>query len=316
MGITYNEPGVTYSARGYDYSGTLRVTSQGLQMGARILAHADRDISIRVRISNSSMHLMDMKGRISVTHVGTVSMRGNVKAQCATYNQVGFTYNQPGANYLGCLNSTVQLMSMKARISVLQDQTLTMRGNIKPPKMLDMRALIKRPQPISMRARLSRRQGWPIPDALDPSFSTFQPTQLQSRARITGPQFGSQSFQALGRITHGATLHFQMRGRIAKAHELSMKATIAGKRSGTIHFIYHVQSPQTGRLNVVFYTEGLASSQTLGMGARVAAVHRQRFTGYFLVSDTPQISDNVQVLNFSNFTGTHQSMVMRAFIKK
>lgn len=223
----------------------------------------------------------------------------------ATYNESGVTYNDVRYRYNGTLLVSTATLQMRARIAAPNTSTLDLKARIHAPRLLQMLG------------RIARRQGWPIPGPMDPTFDTFQPTQLDMRARIPGPQpIGSQSFQALARIFHGATPTLDMRGRIVLAATLSMRAKISGQQSQHLPFTYWVQSDQVTRLKILFYTEGAASAQRLQMGARIAAVSRKRFTGYFLVAFTPVTTGGVQALNFGNSQNYQQTMAMRTFIRK
>lgn len=231
-----------------------------------------------------------------------------------------FKYWFHGSPVLANNGQGTQLVSFTCRAFIAHIARLDMQARILQHNsvLLDMRGFILNTttKTIDMRTRVARQQGWPIPGFTDPAFPTFQPTQLLSRARIRIPDTGSQSLQSRARIFHGATVMLSSLARIVTAQDLSMRAMIVGKRRTISEFSYLVRSPQRAHMSVIFYVPGVYSSQTLGMGARVAGVHRTRFTGYFLVKDTIPTNNGVQVISFSNNVLYQQSMGMRAFIKK
>lgn len=231
-----------------------------------------------------------------------------------------FNYWFHGAPLISNNGRGVQLAQLTCRAFIARKVTLDMRARILAHNaaLLDMRGFILNSTRVTLdlRTRVSRQQGWPIPDLTDPAFTTFQPTQLSLKARVRIPDYGSQTFRSRARIFYGATQTLSAQARIVSGQNLTMGARIVGRKQGNVAFSYTVRAEQRAKLSMVFWVSGTASSQTLGMGARIAGVRRRRFTGYFLVTDAVPTIAGVQRLSFSGGVLYNQTIGSRAFITK
>lgn len=342
MGITYNEPLVTYRDPAYTYSGTLVAFAQSFTARARIAVLSTPTVQFRSRIANAGLSLIDMRGRIAATvnqgltsqgriaalttqnlqarariadlssatftSRGRIVLSGNrtfsalasIKTPCASYNQAGVTYNDPGRSYWGCLGSTLQTFTMRAFI-------------LAAPKSIQMRAFILGPRTLSMRTRISRQQGWPIPNPVDPSFPSFQPTQLTMRSNITQGSLSNQTMQMQANIFKGSTHLMSAKGRIVLNHQLTMRANIRPRISSRIvKMTYEVARASRTLVTMLFYTQGNLGIQGMSMGARIVKRRRTEVTGHFIVFNQ-QVPSSVIPFNFrAGVPTTDQQFGMRA----
>lgn len=351
MGITYNEALVTYRDSKYNFAGTLVVGSQSFSMGARISNLSTKTVQFRSRISNAGLSVVNARGRIAASVNHGLTIQANIKELCATYNEVGVKYNDPGRSYWGCLSSATRTLSMRAFIFV-PPKTMSMRGSIQgvcatyneagvkyndpgrtywgcitasmqslqmrafilsAPKTVSMRANILGPRTMTMRARMSRQQGWPIPNPVDPSFPSFQPTQLNMRGNITQGSLSDQTMRIQANIFKGSTHLMAARGRIVKNHTLSMRASIRPRISSNVVLMtYDVARASKTLVTMLFYTQGNLGIQGMSMGARIVKRRRSGFTGHFIVFNQ-QIPSAVIPFNFKSGTPvTDQQFGMRA----
>lgn len=165
----------------------------------------------------------------------------------------------------------------RARIRATVDQTISLRAHIRNSVT----------RQLKMRARLSRRQGWPILGPFDPGFDSFQPTQLTMRARLLQGTRASQGLDMRASIFHRSTALLQVRARIVKAVNLSMRARIKPRRARSRAIMtYYVSRESQTRVLMLFYTQGNFAEQTMSMRARIVHAQQTRVTGTFVIGKT------------------------------
>lgn len=149
--------------------------------------------------------------------------------------------------------------------------------------------------------------------------------KLQMRARILNTY--TQTFTARARIRQTYTTTLDSRARIVFAQclkmqarivpisteTLQMRARIIGAKRKSLLIDYDVAADKQLRCRMTFFVNnGYNTSQTIGMGARIAPVYRRRFTGYFLVSGQ-RLETGIQ---FGNYVSYRQTLAAKAFITK
>lgn len=210
-------------------------------------------------------------------------------------------------------------LQMRARIAAQASKTFQARVRILATvdRAIDMRAHIKNlaTQALQMRARMARRQGWPIPPALDPSFLTFQPTQLQMRARVKQGVRAAQSIDLRASIIHSSAHLLQLRARIVIASRLSMRARIKPRRAQTLATMtYLVARASKTRALMLFYVQGNVVEQTLSMKARIVKAQTTRVTNVFVAAQALSGS-SILTFGFDSTQRTLQDLRIGARIK-
>lgn len=133
---------------------------------------------------------------------------------------------------------------------------------------------------------------------------------LQSKARIR--QTYNQTLEMKSRIVFAQCVMMKARIVPITTVDLQMRANIKASKQSTLLVQYDVAAARQAHMRLSFTAQtGYNTVQTLGMGARVASVQRQRFTGYFLVSGQQLVTN----IGFSNTGGAQQTTTMRAFIR-